>query len=93
VLDSESSLSINWHMRKCRRYSIEIKDSEGSIILRTIALWDAYDRRTAVAKILRLDGVFDAPSLPVRSPDQDLAIDLDAAIFSTRTPAKKKPQH
>ena len=57
--------SFTSHMRKPRRYSITIKDAEGSIVFATAAVWDGDDRRAAVAKILRLDGVIEAPCFPV----------------------------
>jgi hypothetical protein len=86
-------------MRKKRRYWIEIKDAKGSILLAAAAVWDGRDRRAAVAKILRLDGVLEAPSFPSQrsGEDVDVATNIDvermAASFVITTPAKKKPQH
>ena len=37
-----------------RRYSIEIKDAEGSVVFRAVACWDNKDKRTALAQITRL---------------------------------------
>ena len=94
MLDSDRSLSITSRMRRTRRYSLQIKDAQGSIVLATVAVWDGHDRRAAVAKILRLDGVLEAPS----SPDhrQYAATDLDVervASFAITASAKKKPRH
>ena len=75
-------------MRKTRRYWLGIKDAKGSIVFATDAFWDGDDRRVAVAKILHLDGVVEAPSSPIHSPGQDLAINL---AFSVSAPAKKNP--
>jgi len=84
-------------MRRTRRYSIEIKDAEGSIVFATAAVWDGDDRRAAVAKILRLDGVLEVPSFPSQRSGEDVATNLDvermAASFAITTPAKKKPRH
>jgi hypothetical protein len=80
-------------MRKTCRYSIQIKDAKGSVVFATGAFWDGDDRRIAVAKILRLDGVIEAPSCPFHSPDPDLATNFDAASFAISTPAKKNPRH
>jgi hypothetical protein len=80
-------------MRKARQFLITVKDAKGSIILTTTSVWDGDDRRTAVAKILRLDGVVEALSSPVRSPAQEWAMNLEAASFAISTPAKKKPRH
>jgi hypothetical protein len=84
-------------MRKTRRYSLKIKDAKGSIVFATAAVWDGHDRRAAVAKILRLDGVLEAPSFPSHWSGQDVATNLNiermAASFAITTPAKKKPRH
>ena len=84
-------------MRKTRRYWIEIKDAKGSIVFATAAVWDGPNRRAAVAKILRLDGVLEPPSFPIRGSGQDAATNIDvekmAASFAIATPAKKKPRH
>jgi hypothetical protein len=84
-------------MRKGRRYSLKIKDAKGSIVFATAAVWDGHDRRAAVAKILRLDGVLEAPSLQSHRSGEDVATNLDvqrmAASFAITTPAKKKPRH
>ena len=93
MLDSAGLHTSNSQMRKSRRYSIEIKDAKGSVILTTAAVWDGDDRRIAVAKILRLGGVAEAPSSPIRWPAQDLAVNLEVASFAGSTPAKKKPRH
>jgi hypothetical protein len=60
-------------MRKLHGYSNTVKDAKGSIVFATAAVWDGDDRRAAVAKILRLDGVVEAPCLPVHC--QDVAFD------------------
>ena len=57
------------------------------------AFADGDDRRIAVAKILRLDGVIEAPSSPIHPPGQDLATKLNAASFAISTLAKKNPRH
>ena len=93
LLDSASLSPSNSQMRKGRRYSIQVRDSKGSIIFTTTAIWEEDNRRIAIAKISRLDGVIEAPSSSVRSPDQDLAMNLEAASFAVSTPAKKKPRH
>jgi hypothetical protein len=84
-------------MRRTRRYSLKIKDAKGSIVFATAAVWDGHDRRAAVAKILRLDGVLEAPSLQSHRSGEDVATNLDvqrmAASFAITTPAKKKPRH
>jgi hypothetical protein len=84
-------------MRRTRRYSLQIKDAKGSIVFATAAFWDGHDRRAAVAKILRLDGVLEAPSFPSQRSGEDVATNLDvermAASFAITTPAKKKPRH
>jgi hypothetical protein len=80
-------------MRKARQFLITIKDAKGSLILATSALWDGDDQRIAVAKILHLDGVVEAPLSPIRSPGRELAMNLEAASFAISTPAKKKPRH
>jgi hypothetical protein len=83
--------------QRTHRYSIAIKDAKGSIVFATAAFWDGDDRRTAVAKILRLNGVLDAPSSPSRWPGRDEAVNLNvekmAASFAITTPVKKKPRH
>jgi hypothetical protein len=40
--------------RAARRYSIEIKDTEGSVVLRAVACWDDKDKSLALAQIERL---------------------------------------
>jgi hypothetical protein len=42
---------------RARRYSIEIKDTKGSVLFSTIAYWDDQDRRIALAQISRLAGL------------------------------------
>jgi hypothetical protein len=42
---------------RTHRYSIEIKDAKGQSVLFTVADWNKYDLRLALARILRLDGV------------------------------------
>jgi hypothetical protein len=78
-------------MRKSHRYSIKIKDTKGSIVFATAAVWDGDDQRAAVAKILRLHGVLEAPSVLNRS-GEDVATNIDvermAAPFVITTPAK-----
>jgi hypothetical protein len=64
-------------MRKTRRYSLKIKDAQGSIVLAAVAVWDGHDRRAAVAKILRLDGVLEAPLLSEAALGEDVATNLD----------------
>jgi hypothetical protein len=44
---------------RARRYSIEIKDSNGSLLFSTVAYWDDKDRRIALAQITHLAGVPD----------------------------------
>jgi len=39
---------------RARRYSIEIKDAEGSVAFRAVACWDGKDKRIALAQITRL---------------------------------------
>ena len=84
-------------MRKTRRYSLKIKDAQGSIVLAAVAVWDGHDRRAAVAKILRLDGVLEAPSFQSQRSGEDVATNIDvermAASFAITTPARKKPRH
>ena len=41
-------------MPRARRYTIEIKDAEGSIVFSAVALWDDKDKRVALAQIERL---------------------------------------
>jgi hypothetical protein len=48
---------IDLHMPRIdaeRRYSIEIKDAEGSVVFRTVVYWDDTDKRTALAQITGL---------------------------------------
>jgi hypothetical protein len=40
--------------RAVRSYSIEIKDSEGSVVFCAVATWDDKDKRIALAQITRL---------------------------------------
>ena len=84
-------------MRKPRRYSLKIKDAKGSIVFATAAFWDGPDRRAAVAKILRFDGVLEAPSFSSQRSGEHLATNIDiermAAPFAITAPAKKKPRH
>jgi hypothetical protein len=40
--------------RAVRRYSIEIKDTEGSVVFHAVACWDDKDKRIALAQITRL---------------------------------------
>lgn len=84
-------------MRRTRRYSLKIKDAQGSIVLAAVAVWDGHDRRAAVAKILRLDGVLEARSFPSQRSGEDVATNIDvermATSFVITTPAKKKPRH
>ena len=90
--------------RAIRLYVIEIKNSDGAVVFSTVARWGSKDKRRAVAQIERLAPlpqvnvytgreVVEASSSPIRSPDQDLAMNLEAPSFPIRTPAKKKPQH
>ena len=94
-LDSEPAFTFTSHMRKTRRYWIEIKDAKGSIVFATAALWDGHNRRAAVAKMLRFDGVLEPPSFP--SSVQDVATNIDiesmAASLAIATPAKKTPRN
>jgi hypothetical protein len=39
---------------RARRYSIEIKDAEGSVVFCAVACWDDKDKRSAVGRITRL---------------------------------------
>jgi hypothetical protein len=89
LLDFARLSASNSQMRTSRRYSIQVRDSKGSIIFTTTAIWGADDRRVAIAKIMRLEGVIEASSLPSRAPDQGFAMDFEAPTFSSRTQAKK----
>jgi hypothetical protein len=81
-------------MRRTRRYSLQIKDAKGSIVFAAAAVWDGDDWRVAVAKILRLDGVLEAPSTDHRQyAATDLDVERMAASFAIATAAKKKPRH
>jgi hypothetical protein len=82
-------------MRKPGRYSITIKDAKGSIVFATAAVWDGDDRRAAVAKLLRLDGVVEAPCFPVHRQDVASTFDVErmAASFAAAAPTKKKSRH
>jgi hypothetical protein len=84
-------------MRKACQYWTEIKDAKGSIVFATAAVWDGHNRRAAVAKMLRLDGVLEPPAFPSYCAGQDVATNIDvermAASFAIATPAKKKPRH
>jgi len=44
---------------RARRYSIEIKNPDGSLLFSTIAYWDDKERRSALAQITRLAGLPD----------------------------------
>ena len=79
-------------MRRTRRYSLQIKDAKGSIVFAAAAVWDGDDWRVAVAKILRLDGVLEAPSFRQYAAT-DLDVERMAASFAIATAAKKKPRH
>jgi hypothetical protein len=83
-------------MRKTGRYLIQIKDAKGSIVLSTVAVWDGHNRRAAVAKMLRLDGVLEPFSVPMHCLSQDVATNIEvekmAASFTNAT-AKKTPRH
>jgi hypothetical protein len=39
---------------RTRRYSIEIKDAEGSVVFRAVACWDDKDKRITIGRIIRL---------------------------------------
>ena len=39
------------------RYSIQIRDAQGSVLFSAIAHWDARDKRIALAQIMRLAGL------------------------------------
>jgi hypothetical protein len=39
---------------RARRYSIEIKDAEGSVVFRGVACWGDKDKRSAIGRITRL---------------------------------------
>jgi hypothetical protein len=84
-------------MRKTDRYWIEIKDAKGAIVLSTAVDWNGDERRVAVAKILRLDGVLDSTSAPTECSGQDgrrnIDVDRMGASLAVVTPAKKKPRH
>jgi hypothetical protein len=82
-------------MRKSHRYAIAIKDAKGSIVFAMVAVWDGDDRRAAVAKILRLDGVVEAPCFPVHCQDVALIVDVErmAAASAITAPEKKTPRH
>jgi hypothetical protein len=86
-----------------RRYVIEIKDSEGAVVFSAVARWSFKGKRRALAQIERLAPlphvtvytgreVVEAPSSPIRSPDQWLQTNLEAASFATTRPASKKPR-
>lgn len=42
---------------RARRYSIEVKDSNGSVLFATVAYWNDKDRRVALAQITGLSGL------------------------------------
>jgi hypothetical protein len=79
------------------RYLIEIKDAKGAVLFSAAAYWGGDNRRAAVAKILRLGGVVEPPSVPSHRSGQNVAANIDvermAASFVITTPAKKKPRH
>jgi len=72
-----------------------VKDAKGSVVLATAAVWDGDDRHAAVAKILRLDGVVEAPCFPDHCQDVASILDVErmTASFATTASAKKKPRH
>jgi len=39
---------------RARRYSIEVKDAEGSVVFCAVACWDDKDKRSAIGRITRL---------------------------------------
>ena len=39
---------------RVRRYSIEIRDAEGSVVFCAVACWDDKDKRIAIGQITRL---------------------------------------
>ena len=39
---------------RVRRYSIEIRDAEGSVVFCAVACWDDKDKRIAIGRITRL---------------------------------------
>jgi hypothetical protein len=41
-------------IRAARRYTIEIKDTEGAVVFRAVVCWDDKDKRAALAQIERL---------------------------------------
>jgi hypothetical protein len=62
-------------MPRARRYTIEIKDAEGSIVFSAVALWDDKDKRGALAQIERLarlpEVTFYTGPGPVPAPQSD----------------------
>jgi hypothetical protein len=44
---------------RARRYSVEIKAPDGSLLFSTVAYWDDKERRIALAQISRLAGLPD----------------------------------
>ena len=64
--------------RACR-YSIEIKDAEGRSVLFTVADWDEDERRAAIARLLRLDGVLEANSSSEPEPAPKLGKDISTS--------------
>jgi hypothetical protein len=80
-------------MRKPSRYSITIKDAKGSIVFATAAVWDGDDRRAAIAKLLRLDGVVEAPCYPIHRQASIFDVERMAASFATTAPTTKKSRH
>lgn len=48
--------SLAFVMARTRRYSIEIRNSNGEAVFVTVADWDEEGRRAAAALILRIDG-------------------------------------
>jgi hypothetical protein len=42
---------------------------------------------------MQIEGIVQAPSVPNRTPEECFPMDLEAPIFSIRTPAKKPPRH
>lgn len=62
--------------KRTRRFLIEIKDSEGASLFRSVAYWDDKDSRAAISEIRRLAGqpdtdcpVPEAKSVPKRAKD------------------------
>jgi len=59
------------------------------------AVWNGDGSRAAVAKMLRLDDVVEAPCFPIHCQDVALIVDVErmAAASAITAPEKKTPRH